>query len=250
MARRTHTVGHTLTRLRQRLLADSSARLVVLVAITLAGATGFLVSAIALSSGVEQMAVRYLVAALVAYAVFLLLLSAWVRYRRGKLEPDFDLLDLDIDVDVSRHPSDGIAGGKSGGGGGGDTWDPTSAKTRVAEDAVHGAMSEGFGLDVEELWWALVVFAILLGGVLGVLYVLYLAPALLAEAILDGIVAAAVYRRLRRRDVSHWSVGTLLRRTWKPAALVIASVALAGFATQLIFPEAHSIGDVIRRFQS
>lgn len=238
-----------MSRLRQRLLAEHSARLVVLVAITLAAAIGFLVSAGALAIGVEQMAVRYLVAALAAYAAFLLLLNQWVRYRRRQLEPDLDLPDLGIDpaaaVDAEALA---FAGGETGGAGGGAEWDPASPQTHVAEQAAHGAMSEGVDLDLDELWWVVLVFAILLGGVFGVLYVLYLAPALLAEAVLDGIVATAVYRRLRRRDVNHWSVGMLLRRTWKPAAAVVASITLAGYLVQLFFPDADSIGDVVRAF--
>ena len=249
-ARTRRTVRKALARLRQHLLTDRAARLVVLVAITLAGALGFLASAGALTIGVQQMAVRYLIATLLAYITFLLLLHSWVRYRRRRLEPDLDLPDVFSSRTPSADPdSTAFAGGESGGGGGGAEWDVSVPELGTAGDSSSFSVPDSVDVDVDELWWVVVVIAVLLGGAFAVFYVLYIAPAMLAEAILDGMVVTAVYRRLRRRDVNQWSFGMLFQRTWKPAAILIASMTLAGFVAQLIVPDADSIGDIVRRFQ-
>ena len=70
------------------------------------------------------------------------------------------------------------------------------------------------------------------------------APYLLAEIIVDSLVAGAAYGRLRqiKRD---WAFG-IARRTWKPALAITAAFVLLGWAGDTLQPGADSIGDFFR----
>jgi hypothetical protein len=57
----------------------------------------------------------------------------------------------------------------------------------------------------------------------------------------------AVYRKLRREDQGYWAT-TALRKTWGSAAVLVAFMAVLGFALQKFAPDAVSIGDVLRHF--
>jgi hypothetical protein len=76
-------------------------------------------------------------------------------------------------------------------------------------------------------------------------YVIYAAPLLLAEVALDAALVSTAYRKLRREEAGHWA-GAVLRRTWLPAVVLVASLVAAGYALQRIVPEAQSIGGVVR----
>jgi hypothetical protein len=78
-----------------------------------------------------------------------------------------------------------------------------------------------------------------------VVYVVYLAPVLLAEVAFDGAVVSTTYQRLRNQDLRSWE-GDVLRRTWLPASVVIVMMTLVGYALHRAVPGAHSIGGVVR----
>lgn len=72
----------------------------------------------------------------------------------------------------------------------------------------------------------------------------YSAPVLFAELLVDGVLSASLYRRLRGLETRHW-LETAFRRTALPFALTAAIVSASGWGILLYAPEAHSIGDVI-----
>ena len=76
-------------------------------------------------------------------------------------------------------------------------------------------------------------------------YVVWTAPALLAELLVDGLVMSAVYRRLRRADESSWLLG-VFRRTWGAVLVAAVFFSLAGFALQLAAPGTVSVGEAVR----
>ena len=246
------------TELRDRLNRDSNPRLVILVVVVVAGGFAFLCSAGMLRAGVASMGPRYFGAALAGYLAFALLIRVWIAIRRGRFEPDVDF-GLDPAGGLHGHAEDVVAapeittfsGGGSGGGGGGAGWDPTAAdvSTSIARQVPAGTppSSGGFPLDLDLEELALVALAALLavGGLAAILYVVYTAPLLLAEVALDAALVSSVYRRLRRRDAGHWGVA-VLRRTWVPATMMILFVTAAGFMLQHVFPDARSLGDVVR----
>jgi hypothetical protein len=220
--------------------------------VTLAGVAAFLFSFVALSAGLTSMAVRYPLAVACGYLTFVLLIRGWIALHRRRAAPRHDkersfdagdLLSLDPGVDVpvpTRLPggSDSVfyAAGRSGGAGSGTSWgsSPPQAGSSLNVD-----------LDVDELWPVVLAAVCALGGALAIGYVVYSAPALLAEVALDAAIMSGVYRKLNKREPSHWAM-TVLRHTAIPGVILIVFAALGGYAAQRIAPEARSIGGVIR----
>lgn len=98
--------------------------------------------------------------------------------------------------------------------------------------------------EAEEFAIPLVVL-ILLGAMLfSSLFMIYSAPVLFAELLVDGVLSASLYRRLRGLETRHW-LETAFRRTALPFALTAAIVSASGWGMALYAPEAHSIGDVL-----
>ena len=215
--------------MRARLIATGFPRFVILLILVVAGLTAFGFSALALNAGVDDMAVRYFVATMVGYAVFLLLIRVWIALRRSKA----DIADV---PDISHLPSDGevFGGGRSGGAGATESWGQ-------AAESVTGIDAP----DADEAWPLVLAAVVLLGGVLAMLYVVYLAPVLLAEVALDAALVTGIYRKLRKKDAGHW-LGSAVRHTWLPATIAGVCIAFAGLVLQWAQPTARSIGDVFR----
>jgi hypothetical protein len=215
--------------MRARLLATGFPRFVILLILLVAGLTAFGFSALALDAGLDDMAVRYFVATMVGYGVFLLLIRVWIALRSREA----DITDL---PDIPHVPSNGDAfgGGQSGGAGATESWGE-------AADSVTGVDVP----DADEAWPVVLAAVVLLGGVLAMLYVVYLAPVLLAEVALDAALVTGIYRKLRKKDAGHW-LGSAVRHTWLPATIAAVCIAFAGLVLQWAQPAARSIGDVFR----
>lgn len=207
------------------------------------GLAGFGVSVALLALGVASMPIRYTVAVLAAYAVFLLLVRLWALYQRRRLEVHGSLADFVPDPD---HAATDVGtsvggGGRFGGGGAGRSWEDEA----VAPDAAPVTSGvPALDLDLDEGWVLVVPVVVLVGGVLAAVYVVYTAPVLLAEVLLDVVLVSGLYRRLRRLESRSW-LTTAIRRTWVPVALVVLLVAAGGFVIQHVVPQADSIGDVL-----
>jgi hypothetical protein len=114
-----------------------------------------------------------------------------------------------------------------------------------SEVSSHSPALEGLGLnlDLEEGCLIVVALIALIGGLVAALYVVYIAPVLLAETLIDGVLLVGLYRRVKRIEQRHW-LQAAVRRTLLPALLCAMFFAVAGYAMQKAVPEAHSIGDV------
>lgn len=205
--------------------------------VALAGLAAFACSVGLLWLGETSMMVRYPLSAAVGYLAFFAAIRLWLAYRRSTFNVDaFDLLELPGGPGGRGRPDpDLFAGGRSGGAGGGAQWGNAPSK------------SGGGGFDIFDAddAWIIPVIAIALCGLMGILYVIYTAPLLLAELVLDAALIGGMYRRIRQSERRHW-VETAVSRTWIPALLVIVTVAVAGWALQRAVPGAVSIGDVFR----
>ena len=215
--------------LEQWLLRHDLPRVHMTLIVTLTGLVAAGLSFLLLRAGWESMWSRYALAGLGAYGVFLLLLRAWLHFqqhRRSALR-QLDVRDgLDAGCDVAEITLDLLPSAKG----------PRSTGSEIAGS-----------LDLEEL--GLLILAVVAAG-LGLVvcgYVIWTAPALLAELLVDSFLMAGVYRGLRKRDPSHWWQGAF-RKTWLSAAAVIFFFSVAGLALQAAVPEAHSIGAVVRHW--
>ena len=128
--------------------------------------------------------------------------------------------------------------------GGGTPW---SGQSSSPPRAAGGGWS--FDLDLDDGWWLLLAAVLLCGGALAVVYVIYIAPVLLAEVALDAALVTTVYRRVRPHDIQHWSLG-VVRRTWVAALVLALCLGGAGAALQQVAPEARSIGGVLAHLGS
>lgn len=155
-----------------------------------------------------------------------------------------DVVDLaDGTLNVAADAVDTLAGGGGSFGGSGAS---TSFDQVVRVPKGGGGKGSGFdfSLDLDEggcLVLAAVV--IMVAAALGAaLWIIWSAPILLAEVLVDGLLMAGLYRRLKRtEEPEHWLLGAI-RRTWIPALITVVLFAVAGYLLQRAAPEARSIG--------
>ena len=113
-----------------------------------------------------------------------------------------------------------------------------------------GSAGGGWDLDLDEGAVWLIPIAIIVAIALGVVtYLVYLAPTLFAELLLDAGLAAGLYHRLMRTERRSW-LTTAIRNTVVPACFVAALLALAGTIMQAVVPTAVSIGGVVSQLRA
>jgi hypothetical protein len=170
--------------------------------VVVAGVSGLVTSFVALHLGLTRMAVRYPLAVAVAYAVFLAYLWIWLRMHGIRIRSEARNRTIDIspsDLDVvalpfrSHAPAPfefGQGGGFSGGGGGtewGGSAGPEAPPPVFAAGHVAKKGGASIGFDLDDGAWVLLVAGIAAAAVLGAaIYVIYIAPVLFAEILLDG----------------------------------------------------------------
>jgi hypothetical protein len=253
--------------LQMRHLTRLSMSLVVAASIALA----LLTTKGLLSLGMVDMWVRYNIALLVGYAVFFVGVWIWLHLspygshlRARRKSSDFDIgIDLPSgssespsgDVNVSSGCADVKGGGGSfDGGGAGGSWD--AAETNVAVD-LPGASREGNalvdlgGLDAggDEAGFLIVIAGILIAAVLLVIfgataYVIYQAPAILAEVVFQVLLGSPLARGARALDTANWAA-VLFAKTWKPFAITAATAMGFALFCKVYFPGAASMGELL-----
>lgn len=230
-------------RLAARLASGGWPRAEMALLVALTAVVGLLASFGLLALGLEAMAARYPLALAVAYGAFLLLIGVWVRERRRRRDW-LDLADApDAGAGGEPSPSDPEAGWDGGGGefGGGGA----SGSFASEPDGPAGA-SLGDVADADEALVFLVPLALVALGAFGAAWIVWTAPILFAELLLDAALAAGLYRRLRGLERGgHW-LAVAVRRTWLPALALAVVLAVAGFAMEHLVPGARSVGDFAR----
>lgn len=214
---------------RQRRLLEklSSPRLSMFLIASLTAGSGFLAAVVLLHSGVSAMWLRYPLATVIAYGVFLLLLWIWLHYREhGDVDPgsgDY-LPDGSSASNVADCGDVAAADCSSSGGGGGGSFD----------------------IDADLLGVVIVALIALAGLLFAAVSIVSIAPLLLAELAVDAALAAGLYRHVRNLDRQrHWLTTALARTLWRFAAVAVLAAA-AGAAIQWLVPGADSIGDLFR----
>lgn len=252
------TRGDLLARLRRALLRRGLPRLQMSLIVVATGLVAFGASVGLLRAGVASMPLRYGLSVVIAYAAFLLLVRLWVVYQRRSFVED--LPDVDIPLPGGAHRSGAseavdehtFGGGDFGGGGAGRGWDgdvPASGDPPLAMLSTGSSRaSDGWApdVDVDDGGLIVVPLALALGALLAAAYVVYIAPALLAEVLLDVLLVSSLYRGLRGVERRHW-LRSALRHTWLPVAVVLVLSVAVGYGAQLYRPDADSIGDLFGR---
>ena len=145
-------------------------------------------------------------------------------------------------------------GGRFGGGGAsgsfdGSQFDHPSSESASVSLAGGSDVSEAAGaFDLEELAFVVLAIAAVVGAAWAAVWIVWAAPALLAELLLDAALAAGLYKRLEVVEGVHW-LRTAVRRTAWPFVAVALSFSLAGGAMQIYAPDATSIGQVFQHYK-
>ncbi len=215
-----HKRERLIRRIERWLLRKDFPRIQMVFILSVTGATGFIFSFLLLKAGLAQMWIRYPVSALLSYVVFLFLLRLWIQYQ-GTVKPE---MSEDDASEAAENIMDSIS-------------DAIDIKIPLRTDASSG-------LDSDEIVFLVILLVALCAGVLVCSYVVFTAPNLFAELILDAFIMNRIYRRVNCSYDAGW-LATALRRTWIPALLLAACLSLAGFCMQEIAPKASSIGPFI-----
>ncbi len=232
---------HEIERIRNDLERGGFPRLQMFLLVGLTGATGFTASYLFLQAGLTAMWLRYLAAFGVAYLGFLLLLWLWLRTRAEDYADSPDISPSASDTSSSDAFPSAYSGngGEFSGGGASGSFDgpiPMEADSGPASDAL-ASVSEA-----EEFAIPLVVIILVGSLLLSSFYMVYSAPMLFAELLVDGVLSARLYRKLRGLETRHW-LETALRRTAWPFAFTATIAASAGWGMAQYAPEAHSLGE-------
>jgi len=214
--------GREIARIRRLIERLHAPRLQMALIVALTGAVGLLASFALLHAGVDSLWLRYPVAVALAYLAFLLFLWFWLRLRSA------DLLDF-LQIDTS----DGLF----------DDREVTQFSFPGS-----GVPDGGVTFDLDELGVVLVAAVALVGAACAAVWMVWTAPTLLAELLLDVVLSAGLYRRIRAVKGDHW-LRTAIRRTAWPFVAVALLFALAGGVMQAYAPSAKSVGEVIRYYK-
>jgi hypothetical protein len=211
--------------------------------------------------GMNNVAVRYPVTVIFAYGVFFLAIKTWLWIISDPRSPDMSDAGI-TDLNLSSVPmpsgsgngtSFGAGGSFDGGGATRDFGEPTEEISDVGGalsgvgdtvgDVVGGVADDegGFVVVIVLGFLALLLFSVLGAG----MFLVWQAPAILAEAAFDAILAASLLRSSKRINQPDW-MGSVFRATWKPFATVFLISILAGWAMHHYLPEAARMLDVIR----
>jgi len=265
-------------RFKQRILKDYCVRFHMSLIVMAVVASGVLSSKLMLVAGVRSLWLRYPVAVLCAYGVFLGLVRLWIAYvlvrRRaaeagvaaiatggGSERGDGDagsrsrgrLLDA-VDLDLSGAGSGGeggsvsFGGGDSGGGGASDSWGMAASEMQAPGDAGSGGgWLPDLKLDLDlgdDGWWILLVLLLLAivifcaGG-----YLVWAAPDILSEAAWQALLGGVLVRA-RRHTRAGW-MGGVLRSTAIPFTIVLIVAAALGWQAHRHCPQASRLAEAL-----
>jgi hypothetical protein len=229
-----HSVrGRLVEALRRRFVCAGTKRMEIQLILVLTGAVGFGASFAMLRLGVEEMWLRYPLAALCGWFAFLAMVRLWAEAERNRFASDAAIDELAA--------SAGSGAGKpernrdSGGGDGSWDWLEWFNPFEYVDDL------GGFALAL----LLCVVLVALAGLIVAIIGLIGGAEVLLAEVVLDAVLVSALYRRLQHLE-ARWWLASAARQTFVPVLVAIVFLACAGLLFQQIAPDAHSIRGVWR----
>ena len=224
---------------------------------------GLLASRLLLALEVNHLAVRYVIAVFLAYLTFLLLIRLWLWYIgyavRRERDPDpadaLDLLShLSIDGGAANlgDAADQGGGGEFGGGGATGSWGDAADIQPLVQPVSHASAQPsgcGFDIDLDAAVVVIAFIALVLTLFIAAGYVIYAAPAILADAAMEAALAIALARRAKRVDRPSW-VGSVLGATFGPAIAVMLFAMILGLVVEHYCPDANRLLDALRCFRT
>ncbi len=257
---------------RERIVAEitgriSGPRIQISIILALTALAAFATSAILLRFGLTEMGIRYPFAAIAGYVVFLFLLRIWIWLQNDDPVSDVDLAsDLVIpNFDLGGSPSGsgtspdtlfGGGGGDFAGGGAGGAWSEPEApiparaaflaspSSSTSSSATSGSGGLDLDLDLDDGVALLIVIVVVLLVFSALIYVVWIAPVLLAELVVDAAVVGTLYRPVKNIERRHWLL-TALKKTGLAALFIVFLCLVGGIAMEAAVPEAVTIGQFL-----
>lgn len=221
-----------------------------------------------LSAGVTVMWERYATALVLAYGTFFVGVWVWLHLsqygrhlradwgRRNDLNPGSGF-DVPLNLNLGGGTASPVdmplkgGGGTFDGGGAAGSWDVPD--TSVALDTPGSGLLDGVSsvADVGDDGGFLLVIAgaliaIALAAVFGATaYVIYQAPAILAEVIFEVLLGSPLARGAKALDSANWAA-MLLKKTWKPFALMAAVAMSFAVYCNVAFPTVMTAGQLLQ----
>lgn len=272
-----------LARVESHLAAHSSPRLVMSLMVSVTALGGLASSLVLLKVGVLGMGLRYALATVMAYGVFLGCVWVWLQTLQASPAGDPTASGASARQGSGRGENDDVDGGRRLMNAVADAIDrhdaaqmkalttpppqPTPAgllPANLGEGAVSNAAyvpvgsssasaggtrsSDGGGGEGDGEWAALLVILLAMLLVLVVVavgvHLISQAPVMLAEVALDGAVAGALYQRLRAEDQQHWLVSAWQHTRWVLLLLVVTMGGI-GWGLQQVVPDAVTLGQAL-----
>jgi FtsH-binding integral membrane protein len=218
-------------------------------------ASGLLTSKLLHELGVDSMAVRYGLAAVVGYGLFFAGVRLWLWYavRLSPLPPHADIEGfhevakevVDVAGDIAkecaaRDPRPAVGEAL-----------PISLPAEAPDP--DGAGVDGGALDllpdlddsagiVLAVGVAIAIVTALAGASV---YLIVEAPAILGEAAFQAVLVVALERRARKAGAAGWTLG-VFKSTWVAALVILAIVVVVGFVLDMVFPRTSTLFEILR----
>lgn len=239
--------GSEVVRARRHLQQRGWPRLQMALIVALTGAAGFLASDLLRLAGIDAMLLRYPMAVLLAYGVFLLLMWIWIRWRWDNvldgLSPDAGGGGASPRGNAVESPWSG-AGGRSGGGGASASWNESvpAGGSDAGELPLTGLAEDEAGLPLLAILGLVALVATVL---LASVWVVWSAPVLMAELLVDVAVAGGLYRRMQGMQEQGWWRVCVTHTIW-PLLGLLLFFAMLGWLAQELAPGASNLLQVIQ----
>jgi hypothetical protein len=254
--------------LQRAIVSRHAVRVHLALILTACFAAGLVVSRLMLIAGVGAMWLRYPIALTAAYATFLLGIRLWLAYAgygeslaassRNTASGSSDSWVPNIGAGLGNEAADVPAfrgGGGSSGGAGASMNFGESASGPAAPMPVTGMLSGsgtgggkggGGSFDLGDDGWVLIALIALLTAVFGAaFYLIYMAPTILGDAAFAAVLSGGLIRSTRRIGTGGW-VGSVVRDTWWPFAIVFVLSLAFALTAQHYYPDALTLRDVLR----
>ncbi|HFF5964842.1 TPA: hypothetical protein ACGCF6_000154 [Stenotrophomonas maltophilia] len=239
--------GSEVVRARQHLQQRGWPRLQMALIVALTGAAGFLASHLLRLAGIDAMLLRYPMAVLLAYGVFLLLMWIWIRWRWDNvldgLSPDVGSGSPSPRGSAVESPWSGV-GGRSGGGGASASWNESARVSGgdASELPLTGLAEDEAGLPLLAILGIVALVATVL---LASVWVVWSAPVLMAELLVDAAIAGGLYRRMQGMREQGWWRVCVTHTIW-PLLGLLVFFTVVGWLAQELAPGAVSLAQAFR----
>ncbi|MGJ5815721.1 hypothetical protein [Paludibaculum fermentans] len=259
--------GSVAKKFRQRVLRQYFVRFHMGLLLVATTSSGVLASKLLLMAGLTAVLVRYPLAVLIAYLVFVGLTRLWVAYvlldvpSRKQAGSGFgsgvDLGNVDIpfwggssggSAPASGGMSMSFGGGDSGGGGASDVWgvaDTGASPVSAGGGGGHGISFPSLDLDIDldDGIWIIALLALLVMVLFGAGgYLIYAAPQILPDIALNALLASCLTGAAKKAEAKGW-LRSVFGATWIPLLLILLTTVGLAVAVHKTCPSAPKLVD-------